>query len=139
MGVKKITQEDPHETRDTLIQEQAIKALKHCDLWSALRKFANPDIALISKALYQSDHPMSFGEIRDITGLSTNVLNHDLTEMRKSDIATRVDKNYCITHYGALLVGAIEQIKSEVFHAPREKLFEPVAGPDQRELYATDV
>lgn len=113
-------------------QVMAVEGLKQCDLWNAMRKFANPGIALIAEILYQKGS-LNFGELRDQTGLTTNVLNHGLIEMRNAEIAAKVDKNYCLTKYGALLVEAIEHIKNDIFKASKEDIFQPVQGGYRKE------
>lgn len=108
-------------------QAMAVKGLKQCDLWNAMRKFANHDIALIADVLYQ-DGPLSLGELRAKTDLTTNILNHNLIEMRNVDIVSKVGKKYCLTKYGALLVESIERIKNDIFKAAEEDIFQPALG-----------
>jgi DNA-binding HxlR family transcriptional regulator len=116
-------------------QAMAVKGLKQCDLWNAMRKFANPDIALIAEILHQ-DGPLNFGELRAKTDLTTSVLNHDLIEMKNVEIVAKLDKKYHITNYGALLVKAIERIKNDIFKSPEENIFLPVQEEDRRKIYA---
>lgn len=117
---------------DPVPQVMAVEGLKQCDLWNAMRKFANPDIALIAEILYEKGS-LNFGELRDQTGLTTNVLNHGLIEMRNTEIAAKVDKSYCLTKYGALLVEAIEHIKNDIFKATKEDIFQPAQGRYRKE------
>jgi DNA-binding HxlR family transcriptional regulator len=102
----------------------AVEGLKQCDLWNAMRKFANPDIAQIAEVLYRNG-PLNLGTLRDKTGLTTNVLNHDLIEMRNAEIVAKIDREYCLTKYGALLIEAIERIKNDIFKAAKEDIFQP--------------
>lgn len=110
----------------------AVLGLKHCDLWIALRKFANPDIESIARVLYEKG-PASLALLREETHLTTNILNHDLIEMRKSELVSKDGKKYAITKYGALLVEAIIQLKKEVFVAAttNTNLLEPVHTDEQ--------
>lgn len=110
-----------------------VSALKTCDLWSAMRKFANPDIAKISHIL-QQEGAASLAELKEKTGLTTNVLNHDLIEMRKADLVIWRGRKYYITNYGALLVTAIAQIKKDIFEAPATELFKPALTPEEEKV-----
>jgi DNA-binding HxlR family transcriptional regulator len=114
-------------------EDVAVEGLKHCDLWISMRKFANPDIALIARVLYEIG-PATLAQLREETKLTTNILNHDLIEMRKSELVVKEDKRYAITKYGALLVEAIEQIKKEIFVASATSLFQPVSMPRKEGL-----
>lgn len=115
-----------------------VKGLKQCDLWNAMRKFANHDIALIADVLYR-DGPLSFGELRTKTDLTTNILNHNLIEMRKAEIASKVGKKYCLTRYGTLLVESIERIKNDIFKAAEDGIFQPAVGHDRADVVTAEV
>ncbi len=98
---------------------------KSADLCKALRKFSNEKVLLVAKTLYTSG-ALSFGELREKTGLSTNTLNHTITEMRNADLVIRDEGIYYLTKYCAILLGAINHIKEEVCSVSEDNLFLPV-------------
>lgn len=100
-----------------------VKATMTCNIWEALRKFANPDIALIAKDLM--DGPLTLGELRDKTGISTNILNHNLIEMRRVDLVKKIGPKYYLTKYGAVLFEGLGVVLSKVHPIPPEALLEP--------------
>jgi len=70
-----------------------VKSTGYCDIWEALRKFANENIMQITKILY-SEGALTLSEIRDRTGISTNILNHNLIEMRRVDLVKKIGSKY---------------------------------------------
>ena len=118
-------------------EDASVEGLKHCDLWISMRKFANPDIAQIAGVLFEKG-PATLAQLREETNLTTNILNHDLIEMRKSELVVKEDKVYAITRYGALLVEAIEQIKKEIFVASATSLFQPASMSRKEETCANE-
>jgi DNA-binding HxlR family transcriptional regulator len=101
-----------------------IMALKTCDLGKALRKFSNKNIVFAARMLHENG-ALPFGELRDATVLSTNDLNHALQEMKNADLIIKVDKKYCLTHYGALLLETLEAIMKELSNSPQDILLMP--------------
>jgi DNA-binding HxlR family transcriptional regulator len=99
-----------------------ITAIKSCDLWIGLRKFANRDVSLIAKVLFEGG-PLTFSDLTGKTDLSKNVLNHDLIEMRKAEIIKKVDRVYCLTVYGALLFESLAELTQNMIVTPGETLF----------------
>jgi DNA-binding HxlR family transcriptional regulator len=99
-----------------------IKVTKSCELFVALRKFANPNNALVAEVLCKSG-ALEFGEIRVKTKLHTQTLNHCLSDLRNVEVVKKVGTRYCITVFGALLVDSIEDIKNEIFKV-RENAFD---------------
>ena len=118
-------------------EDVSVEGLKHCDLWISMRKFANPDISQIARVLYDNG-PATLAQLREETKLTTSILNHDLIEMRKSELVVKEDKKYAITKYGALLVEAIEQIKEEIFVASAASLFQPASMSRREGICATE-
>ena len=110
---------------DTTSKSDDIKGIVSCDLWNALRKFANKDVAVIARVLY-SKGPMNLGDLRTETGLSTNVLNHDLIEMRNVELVRKIGRLYHLTKYGSVLVEVLNEIKERVAEIPGDSLFEVV-------------
>jgi len=81
---------------------------------------------LVAKALYENTS-LSFKDLRDKTGLSTNILNHVLIEMKGTDLVVQVDGEYYLTEYSAILLGAINQMREEISRVPERKLFWPIS------------
>ena len=82
-------------------------------LWQAYRKFANKNIEKIAEALY-AHGPLSFAELGSETGQPTNILNHNLIEMRHTDLVKLNEEKYYLTKYGALLLESSNQIKDTI-------------------------
>ena len=101
-----------------------IKGTVTCDIWEALRKFANENIMEIAKTLY-TEGSLTLGDIRDKTGISTNILNHNLIEMRRVDLVKKVGAKYCLTKYGAVLFEGLGEVLNKVYPIPPETLLEP--------------
>jgi DNA-binding HxlR family transcriptional regulator len=101
-----------------------IKGTVTCDIWEALRKFANENIMLITKTLY-AEGSLTLGDIRDKTGISTNILNHNLIEMRRVDLVKKVGSKYCLTKYGAVLFEGLGEVLNKIYPIPSEALLEP--------------
>jgi predicted transcriptional regulator len=95
-------------------------------LWHSYRKFANKTIYSIAKLLYE--RPLSFSNIKKATELSTNILNHNLIDMRNAHlvILDDIDKKYYLTQYGALLLESSENLKISLKDIDIEKLFSPI-------------
>jgi DNA-binding HxlR family transcriptional regulator len=101
-----------------------VKGTVTCDIWEALRKFANANIMQITKTLY-SEGPLTLGDLRERTGISTNILNHNLIEMRRVDLATKVGSKYYLTKYGAVLFEGLGEVLNKVHPISSESLLEP--------------
>lgn len=101
-----------------------IKGTVTCDIWEALRKFANENIMEITKTLY-TEGPLTLGDIRDKTGISTNILNHNLIEMRRVDLVKKVGSKYYLTNYGAVLFEGLGEVLGKLYPIPPEALLEP--------------
>jgi predicted transcriptional regulator len=86
---------------------------KDVDIMEGLRKFANKDNLLVAKALQKSS-PRTLSELRSITGINTNDLNHRLGTLRNADIVSKVDSKYALTIYGAVLIGAYFEIEASL-------------------------
>lgn len=100
-----------------------VKGTVTCDIWAALRKFANENITQIAKTLLEG--PLTLGELRDKTGISTNILNHNLIEMRRVDLVIKVGSKYYLTKYGALLFEGLGEVLERLYPIPPEILLEP--------------
>ena len=94
-------------------KDELIRATINIDIAQALRKFTNKNIMLVAKAL-RLKISLTFGELQKDTGLSTNILNHTLHEMKKVNLVIQVDKRYYLTKYCALLLDAINRLRIEV-------------------------
>ena len=95
-----------------------------CDIWEALRKFANENIMQCMTVLY-SEGPLTLGELRERTGISTNILNHNLIEMRRVDLVKKVGSKYCLTKYGAVLLEGMGEVLNKLHPISSEALLEP--------------
>lgn len=101
-----------------------VKGTVTCDIWEALRKFANANIMQITKTLY-SEGPLTLGDLRERTGITTNILNHNLIEMRRVDLVTKVGSKYYLTKYGAVLFEGLCEVLNKVHPISSETLLEP--------------
>lgn len=101
-----------------------VKGTVTCDIWEALRKFANENITQIATTLH-SEGPLTLGELRDQTGISTNILNHNLIEMRRVDLVKKVGPKYHLTKYGAVLFEGLGEVLAKLYPIPPEALLEP--------------
>jgi DNA-binding HxlR family transcriptional regulator len=115
---------------DISLESDDVKGIVSCDLWNALRKFANKDVVAIARALY-SKGPMNLGDLRTDTGLSTNVLNHDLIEMRNVELVKKIGRKYYLTMYGSVLVEVLTEIKERVAEIPGDSLFDVVVDENK--------
>ena len=108
-------------------KDELIRATINVDIAQALRKFANKNIMLVAKALHLKGS-LTFAELQKETGLSTNIQNHTLHEMKKVNLVIQVDKRYYLTKYCALLLDAINRLRAEVKSNSFEEggLFDPV-------------
>jgi hypothetical protein len=109
---------------------ETLEGMISYDLWDAYRKFSNPNILLIAKTLYKSSEGLTLGELRNETGIvKENVLNHDLTEMRRVWIIKKIDKKYHITKYGAILLESISAIELRLSNNKiKDNLFTPIGS-----------
>jgi DNA-binding HxlR family transcriptional regulator len=108
--------------------ERDIRGTVTCDIWQALRKFSNKNITQIAVTLKSG--PLTLGEIRDITGIPTNILSHNLIEMRNADLAKKIGPRYYLTVYGKELLEAIEVVLKKLHPIPNDMLFEPYASQE---------
>jgi DNA-binding HxlR family transcriptional regulator len=115
----------------SMSEDELFKAMRSYDLWDALRKFANKDITLIARLLY-SNGPQTLGDLRDKTGLPTNKLNHDLTEMRSVDLVQKIEKKYYLTKYAAVLLDILDRMKNEI--RTKDDLITPFLGEISKQL-----
>ena len=75
---------------------------------------------LIATKLYYSG-PMTLGELRDKTeAANSNLLNHELLEMRRVSIVKKEDKKYYLTKYGAVLLESLYEIRKRFSENPIE-------------------
>lgn len=105
--------------------DELLKAVKSCELWDALRKFANKDVALIARLIYE-DGPRTLGELRDKSGLTTNKVNHTLIDMRGADLVKKIGRRYYLTKYAAVLLESLNEIRKGVTNIPEDSLLKPV-------------
>lgn len=106
------------------VYRSKVKGTVTCDIWEALRKFANANIMQITKTLY-SEGPLTLGDLRERTGITTNILNHNLIEMRRVDLVTKVGSKYYLTKYGAVLFEGLGVVLNKVHPISPEALLEP--------------
>jgi hypothetical protein len=111
----------------SLSKDELIRATINIDIAQALRKFANKNIMLVAKSLHVKGS-LTFGELQKETGLSINIQNHALHEMKKVNLVIQVEKRYYLTKYCALLLDAINRLRIEVKSSSfeGEGLFAPV-------------
>jgi DNA-binding HxlR family transcriptional regulator len=102
-----------------------VKGTVTCDIWEALRKFANENIMQCMTILY-SEGPQTLGDLRERTGISTNILNHNLIEMRRIDLVKKVGSKYYLTKYGAVLFEGLGEVLNKVHPISSEALLEPL-------------
>ena len=114
----------------SVIEKDYIDVIKKCDLWIAIKKYANADNSLIAETLCKFG-ALTSGELRDKTGLSTSRLNHSLVDMRNAEIIKKVGKTYCITIYGALILESIKEIKEKLRNVPEASLLGAVQPYEQ--------
>jgi predicted transcriptional regulator len=69
--------------------------------------------------------PLKLRELRDKTGISTNILNHNLIEMRRVDLVIKVGSKYYLTKYGAVLFEGFGEVLEKLYPIPTEALLEP--------------
>lgn len=108
--------------------ENEVEGIITCDIWQALRKFSNKNITQIADALKSG--PLTLGELRDLTGISTNILNHSLIEMRNADLVKKIESRYYLTVYGKEILESLEVVLKKLHPIPKEALFEPYAAQD---------
>ena len=113
-----------YEAAKQKVYESKVKGTVTCDIWEALRKFANENIMLVTRILY-SEGPLTLGDIRERTGITTNILNHNLIEMRRVDLVTKVGSKYYLTKYGAVLFEGLGEVLNKVHPISPEALLEP--------------
>jgi DNA-binding HxlR family transcriptional regulator len=101
-----------------------VKGTVSCDIWEALRKFANENITQIAVTL-KSKGAMTLGELREETGISTNILNHNLIEMRRVGLVKKIGPKYFMTKYGAVLFEGLGEVLRKLHPISQEILFEP--------------
>jgi DNA-binding HxlR family transcriptional regulator len=101
-----------------------VKGTVSCDIWEALRKFANENITQVA-AILKSNGAMTLGELRDETGISTNILNHNLIEMRRVGLVKKVGPKYHMTKYGAVLFEGLGEVLRKLYPISQETLLEP--------------
>lgn len=106
------------------VYKSKVKGTVTCDIWEALRKFSNANIMQITETLY-SEGPLTLGDLRERTGITTNILNHNLIEMRRVDLVTKVGSKYYLTKYGAVLFEGLGEVLNKVHPIPPEALLEP--------------
>jgi DNA-binding HxlR family transcriptional regulator len=109
---------------DKMEEKKDIQGTVTCDVWEALKKFANANINQVAQTLL-TQGPLTLGEIREETGLSTNVLNHNLIEMRRVDLVKKIGPKYYITKYGAVLFEGLDEVLEKLYPISKETLLEP--------------
>ena len=103
------------ETR--VLEDQEIQIAVRRDIWSAIRKFANKDMAQIAQTLYNANfcgNHMTLGELEAETGIKKNNLNRELSEMKNVGIIMKEGKNYYLSNYGAALLEELEDVKGRM-------------------------
>lgn len=84
---------------------EEIKDAKEINIVEGIRKFANRDNLLVVKTIEKSG-ALTLSELKSITGIATNDLNHRLGTLRGADIVIKIGKKYGLTVYGNnLLMG----------------------------------
>lgn len=121
-----------HQNQNNASSDELIKATVNLDISQALKKFTNKNIMLVSRVLYLNG-PSTFMEIQKHTSLTTNLQNHALHEMKKANLVLQIDKRYYLTIYCALLLDAINRLRTEIRSKTIEDdgLFAPVTGASQ--------
>ena len=99
--------------QDDISDTSLIQATVDIYITKDLRKFANKNILLVAKALYIHSK-LTFGKLQTETGLSSNLLNHALHEMKKNSFVTQNDKQYCLTNYCAALLVTINSARMQI-------------------------
>lgn len=96
------------------IFELSLEKLKELDveeldaLWRVIRKLSDPQSMLVVQVLF--DHKaLTFGDLLKETGLSVNVLNHALIDMKTQKVILKNndDKKYHLTNYGELVLNML--------------------------------
>ena len=90
-----MTKTDPqqHDVRPVFIPEARVSQSEELieempgGVWSSYRKFANKNIEAIAMCIY-THGPLDFSTISEITGQPSNILNHNLIEMKKTRLLT---------------------------------------------------
>ena len=108
--------------------ENEIEGIITCDIWHALRKFSNKNIAQIADALMSG--ALNLGELRETTGISTNILNHSLIEMRNADLVKKIESRYYLTVYGKEILASLKEVLTKLHPIPKDVLFEPYVAQD---------
>ncbi len=101
-----------------------VKGTVSCDIWEALRKFANENITQVASTL-KSKGALTLGELRADTGISTNILNHNLIEMRRVGLVKKIGPKYHMTKYGTVLFEGLGEVLRKLHPISQETLLEP--------------
>lgn len=120
-----------------ITEDEMLKAVKSCELWDALRKFANKDVTRIARIIHE-EGPKTLGELRDETELTTNQVNHTLIDMRNVDLVRKIGKRYYLTKYGAVLLNALDEVRKGVTSIPEDLLFKPIPAGKRYEEEISD-
>ena len=100
-----------------IIEDQETQIAVRRDMWSAIRKFANKEMALIAQTLYNANfcgNRMTLGELEAETKIKKNNLNRELNEMRNAGIIIKEGRNYYLSNYGAALLEELENVKGRM-------------------------
>jgi DNA-binding HxlR family transcriptional regulator len=100
-----------------VIDDQETQIAVRRDIWSAIRKFANKDMAHIAQTLYNANfcgNHMTLGELEAETGIKKNNLNRELSEMKNVGIIIKEGRNYYLSNYGAALLEELENVKGRM-------------------------
>jgi DNA-binding HxlR family transcriptional regulator len=124
-----LNETDAVRMRSSVSKDELIRATINIDIPQTLRKFTNKNIMLVAKALH-SKGPLNFSELQKETDLSTNLQNHALHEMKKTNLVIQVDRQYYLTRYCVLLLEAINRLRIEVKNTTikDDGLFAPVTA-----------
>jgi|GEM_PF-3709101 len=107
------------------IDDQETQIAVRRDIWSAIRKFANKDMARIAQTLYNANfcgNHMTLSMLEAETGIKKNNLNRELSEMKNVGIIIKDGRDYYLSNYGAALLEELENVKGRMRSIQKEAI-----------------
>jgi DNA-binding HxlR family transcriptional regulator len=96
--------------------------MKPLDINKSLKKFTSPNAMNVIRALYMYG-PLNFSQLMDKTGLSKNILNHTLYELKNEELVILRNKTYDITNYSVTLLEGLDSIVKALKQSAKGDLF----------------
>jgi len=109
---------------------EGVKGILETELWESYRKYSNTHINTIASHLLGKD--LSFSQLKEITDLDKNTLNHYLITMRNAHLVKKIGEIYHLTKYGAVLFEAALKAKDLSECLDEKETFKPISFPLSR-------